>query len=93
MTEFVDHAGKLMSIIIPIAGGIIWVVKEVRKSRLETQNGQLRMVEQLKKDSRKTHKAILKAVDSKVSKKKCRELRANCPCNSITKGTMQNEKR
>ena len=85
MTEFVDHAGKLMSIIIPIAGGIIWVVKEVRKSRLETQNGQLRMVEQLKKDSRKTHNAILKAVHSKVSKKKCRELRANCPCNNLIK--------
>ena len=83
MIEFVDHAGKLMSIIIPIAGGIVWIVKEVRKSRLETQNGQLRMVEQLKKDSRKTHKAILKAVDSKVSKKKCRELRANCPCNNL----------
>ena len=85
MTQFIDHTGKLLSIIIPIAGGIIWVVKEVRKSRLETQNGQLRMVEQLKKDSRKTHKAILKAVHSKVSKKKCRELRANCPCNNLIK--------
>lgn len=83
MTQFVENAGKIMSLILPITGGIIWVVKEVRKSRIETQQGQIRMVDQLRKDSRKTHKAILKAVESKVSKKKCRELRAACPCNNI----------
>lgn len=85
MGQFVENATKIISLILPIAGGIVWIVKEVRKSRLETQQGQLRMVEQLKKDSQKTHKAILKAVDSKVSKKKCRELRANCPCNNLIK--------
>lgn len=79
MTQFVDHAGKLLSLILPVTGLIIWVVKEVRRSRIETQQGQLHMLEQLKKDSHKTHKSILKAVHNKVSKKRCKELRSNCP--------------
>lgn len=85
MSQFVENATKIISLIVPIAAGIVWVVKEVRKGRIETQQGQLRMVEQLKKDSQKTHKAILKIVNSKVSKKKCRHLRQNCPCNDVTK--------